>query len=182
MAGFRKAAGKKDAPAKGKSRFAGVKAAGDRTPQLGPGKYRLKLGEPFVSRERSEYYFAPATVVEVLDDRREDSSDPGVGDECLAMLQCIAGDSRRPGYARIKAFAIAIAGAENEAEYDADYDPDGLFCEHVLNDGSDGLDEDGEPYEPIEGREVIVTVRKGKPTKDGLDYYRENSFEPVGEQ
>lgn len=176
---YKKAAEKK-AAGKTKSRFAGVKAAGDRTPQLGPGKYRLKLGEPFVSRERSEYYFAPATVVEVIEDRREDSSDPGEGDECLAMLQCIAGDSRRPGYARIKAFAIAIAGCDNEAAYD-EIDPDGLFAEHVLNDGSDGLDEDGEPYETIEGREVVVTVRKGKPTRDGLDYYRENSFEPAGE-
>ena len=159
------------------SRLKGVKASGDRTPQLGPGEYILEITGTEVSRDRSEYYKAHATVVEVIDDQR-DSGDPGEGDECLAMLQCIAGNSAKPGYARIKSFAMALAGFEDEAEFD-EADPDGLFGEFVLNDGSDGKDEDGDDYEPIEGRRVRVRVRKGKRTKDDDDYYRENQWSPA---
>lgn len=160
------------------SRFGGVKASGDRTPQLGPGEYLLEVQSTEVSRESSEYFKFFAKVVEVLDDKFCDSSDPGEGDDVLALLQCMSGKSSKPGLARVKSLAIALAGCENEAEFD-EFDPDGLFCEHVLNDGSDGLDENGEEYPDLEGVRVRVRVRKGKPTRDGDDYYRENTWFPV---
>lgn len=164
-------------PTKAKSRFAGVKASGDRTPQLGPGTYVLEITSNEVSRERSEYFKLHAKVVEA-DYKGDDSNDPGEGDDCLAMLQCLSGLSARPGLARIKSLAIALIGAENEAAFD-ELDPDGLFAEHVLNDGSDGLDEDGEAYPEIVGMKVQVTVRRGKATQDGQDYYRENTWSPA---
>jgi hypothetical protein len=171
---MKKAAGK----AKGKaSRFKGVSAAGDRVPQLGPGEYILEITSNEVSRERSEYFKLHAKVVEVLDDQSE-KGDPGEGDDVLAMLQCLSGASAKPGLSRVKAVSVALAGYEDEASFD-EFDTDGLFCEHVLNDGSDGCDADGEAYPDIVGMKVKVRVRRGKPTKDGDDYYRENSWSPV---
>lgn len=157
------------------SRFKDVKVS-QRAPQLGPGLYELDIVDCGVSRERSEYFKCHATVVEVVDDQRDDG-DPGEGDEVLCMLQCLDGKSRKPGYSAIKALAIALAGYESEAEYDEN-DEDGLFCEHILNDGSDGKDADGDDYPDHSTFKVRVRVRKGKQTKDGDDYYRNNTWSP----
>lgn len=166
--------------AKKKSRFAGVKAASTDIPQLGPGRYRITITSRGVSRDSGAAYFKLfGRIDEIIDDRR-DADDPGEGDQVLAMLQCVDGKSSRPGYSRIKALSIALAKCSTEAEYD-EMDPEGLFCEHVLSDGSDGLDENGDEYPDIEGMAVEVTIRRGRETKSGDDYFREHSWQSVAD-
>ena len=154
-----------------KSRFAGVKASGDRAPLLPAGDYRLCITQHGVSDESgAEYYKLMATVEDV---RKCEDASVTVGDDVLAVLICLSGRAFKPGAARVKALAIALAGCANEGEFD-ELDPDGLFCEHVLGEG-DGKDADDNPFPEIDGMRLDVIVRRGKEREDG-DYYREWSF------
>lgn len=162
-------------PAKKTSRFAGVRASGDRLPLLPIGDYRLEITSNKVGSDTgADYFKLGATVTEV---RKCPDGSVSPGDETLAALICISGRAAKPGLSRVKALAIALAGCANEAELD-EMDPDGLFCEHVLGEG-DGSDNDGNEFPEIVGMQVDCVVRKGNERDDG-DYYREHSWSAVG--
>ena len=173
---FKRGAAKAQAKGKKKSRFAGTKSAGERTPQPGVGTYVCEFVSSTLSYESGEWFKCFAKIVEIESDGRE-KGDPGEGDEILAMLTSVAGKARNVGYPKVKNLAMALAGYDNDSEYDDEFDPDAVFVEHVLNDEDcDHLDENGEEYGDLAGTLFRLKVTRGKQVmKDGVDtgdYYR----------
>lgn len=162
------------AKAKKVSRFAGVKAAGDRAPLLHAGRYRVRLTENTVSSESgNEYFKLFGEVQKVLEYKGPEGERPEEGTNALIALMCLSGKASRPTLSRVKRLAIVISGCANEAEFD-EVDPDALLAEHILGEG-DGKDGDGKDLPALEGMVLDVTVLRGKERDDG-DYYRDHVF------
>ena len=154
-----------------KSRYAGVKAMAPRDPMPTAGEYRfvvLACEEGYNPGTGNESFKATLQVEE-----SEGLEANKAGDSCV-FIQLVSGGSGQFGLARVKSFVMAAAGYEDEAEYDA-YDPEGEFID-ACTGKANAYSERGES---IVGRKVLCRVTKGKPTPDGLDYYREFEWAPA---
>lgn len=158
------------------SKYSGVKAAAGKDPMPQPGEYLFKILKTFeTSNPRTgEWFHASLEVVE--------SNQPmnPAGSVC-SFLQGVSGKSLAAGGPRVKAFAMAAAGFDDEAAYD-EMDPDGQFLDACA--GVQGRTyPDGSPIveNPLGARYVLARVTRGKDDGKG-DFYREFSWSPVAEE
>jgi hypothetical protein len=144
------------APAQGRGRFAGVKAADNRYPLLPVGEYELKVIETYVTQnpKSGEWYHADFEILS--------SNVQGFGQgQKGSWLQGISGKSQSVGLPKVKRFCMAAAGTEDEGAYDAQ-DPQG-----DLIDASCGLAVEGLEKNPLGGTVILCSVTPGKPRQDG---------------
>lgn len=159
------------APAKPRSRWAGIKAAQPRDPFPHAGVYRFRIvsnEEGFNPGTNNASFKAHLEIVAQGDGQTMHN----VGDAVMALFML----STTAGQSRAKAYVIAGAGFEDEESYDA-FDPDGEFIDAVLGH-QNARSEDAAAFA---GRLVDCVVSKGKETGEG-DYYREYAWSPVAEQ
>lgn len=149
----------KSPPAR-KSKWAGVKSSKPRDPIPHKGDYRFRLvrGEP----GRTGEWFK---VILSIEDQAEGQTKHDLGDEVAILFRTIDD----AGQSRCKAFFVAVAGFEDDAAYD-EFDPDGAKIDAFFERGEDS---------ELAGRLVDCSVRRGKDTPDGSDYYREFEWAPV---
>jgi hypothetical protein len=171
----------KAAPAAGrKSKYAGVHAAGQRTPSPWPGEYLLEILETTDDNGQGSNdtsYKVRAVIVDL--DGAEAKAHHEIGDEVFVLVGMTSGNAMRPGLERVKAFAIAAAGFESEAEYD-EFDPDCVFLDYT---GGTGRGSEEYPEAGLVGRKVACVVRKGQEKAGAPDgFYREYSFAPGEDQ
>jgi hypothetical protein len=171
---FQRPTGTGAAPAKKKSRYAGIQAAQPRDPMPHAGAYRFKVLECSEGNnpgKGTDSFKAKLEIVAIYDD----VSEHRVG-QTVAFIQLLSGKGGPAGLARTKAFVMGAAGYDDEAEYDA-FDPDGEFidaCTGAQNQyATDGY--------TIVGRLVDCQVLRGNATADGTDYYRDFAWCPVPE-
>lgn len=168
------------AAAFGASPWRGVQSAKPRSPMLGTGDYVVRvlsneLGYNPNSREQS---FKGS--VEVM--WAAEGSQTMVG-ERAAVINKLHGPSAELGYQRSKAYIVAAAGFESDAEYDA-FDPNGDFAQAVTGTAN-AYSQEGYG---IVGRLVRVRVSRGNDVIDKVtkqptgDYYREYSWSPIPEE
>lgn len=163
----------------GASPWKGVQSAKPRSPMLGTGDYVVRVikNELGVNPNSREQSFKGE--VEVM--WAEEGSLSRVGEHC-AVINKLHGRSAELGYQRSKAYIVAAAGFETDAEYDA-FDPNGDFAQAVTGTANAysqaGLG--------IVGRLVRVRVSRGNDVLDDKkqptgDYYREYSWSPYPEE
>jgi hypothetical protein len=146
-----------------------VKAADNRFPLLPVGEYRLKVLETYITRnpKSGEWYHADFEILE--------STAQGFGPGSKgSWLQGCSGKSESVGLPKIKRFAMACVGTEDEGVFDAN-DPQG-----DLIDASCGVAVEGLEPNPFAGCVVDCSVSPGKPRPDGRSF-PEVSFIPVQE-
>jgi hypothetical protein len=168
--GFKRAApaaGARQAPQR-TSRWAGVESSAGRDPILGAGSYLVEFQRHEITNNPGNGNETVRTKVTVLATDGE-CADP-VGAERV-ILAIINGKSMHAGMARTKAMIVAQAGYDGDAEYDA-FDPAGLLIDAALGAVNEMADL------VMAGRRAYVQVGRGKPTADGLDYFREFSWSP----
>lgn len=166
------AAAKQSAP---KRRFEGVRAATDREgmPPAGGFLFRCMGCEEGLNPVSHNASFKIS--VEVVD---TDTDKAQAGETFkLIIMQNVIGDGQ------FKRFCMAIAGIEDEDEYDA-FDPKGLFIEACLNhDNEFARDPDTNELigNPCVGELFGCDVSLGKPDGKG-DFYRNYKFFAVEEE
>jgi hypothetical protein len=171
-----------------KSKYAGVHAAGQRTPSPWPGEYLLEILETTDDNGQGSNdtsYKVRAVIVNMADtenDKGEIVTDVNahhkIGDEVFVLIGMTSGNGMRAGLERVKAFTIAAAGYEDEPSYD-DFDPECVFLDYC---GGTGRGSEDYPEAGVVGRQVACVVRKGeeKPTApDG--FYRVYAFAPAAD-
>lgn len=182
-------AGKAEAPARGaprKSKYAGVHAAGQRTPSPWPGEYLFEILETTDDNGQGSNdtsYKARAIIVDLgdtEDDKGQVVTDVHahhkVGDEVFLLVGMTSGNGMRAGLERVKAFTIAAAGYEDEPSYDA-FDPDCVFLDYC---GGTGRGSEEYPEAGVVGRKVACIVRKGEEKAMAPDgFYRVYVFAPA---
>lgn len=167
------------AAAFGASPWKGVQSAKPRSPMLGTGDYVVRVikNELGINPNSREQSFKGEVQVMWA----EEGSLSRVG-ECCAVINKLHGRSAELGYQRSKAYIVAAAGFETDAEYDA-FDPNGDFAQAVTGT-SNAYSQAGYG---IVGRLVRVRVSRGNDVLDDKkqptgDYYREYSWSPYPEE
>lgn len=153
------------------SRYAGISAEQPRDPMPTEGIYRFRVTrceESMHPQKRTESFKLYLEVVDIA----EGGEGFAVGDIAF-VVQRISGEGSLQGLGRVKAFAVAAAGYETEAEYDA-MDPEGLLIAATVGHRNAF----SEKKLTLIGRLVDCQVRKGKVREDG-EYYREYTWAPV---
>lgn len=166
-------AGKGAAPAKRKSKYAGISAAVPRDPMPVVGQYRfrtLECNEGFNPGTGTESFKTQLEIVEIF--KGGDGHEVG---DTVCVIHLISGKAGPSGLARVKAQVMASAGFEDEESYD-EYDPDGEYI-----DAQTGADNDMSDKPGIVGRLVDCDVTRGNPVGDTGDYYREYAWAPVSD-
>lgn len=166
---FNKPAGGTRAPAKKKSRYAGIKASTPRDSMPHIGEYILRvinIEEGHNPGKGTDSHKKSLEIVE-LDETAEKNHTAG---DHVMVVDLISGKGGPTGLGRVKAFTMAAAGFESEEEYDA-FDPDGEFIDSTCVEGG-----------PLTGRLVACKVTRGNPTPDGNDYYRVYAWATVDEE
>ena len=189
MAKFTKPAPKAapSTPVKKKSKYSGVKSQQPRTPMPRKGEYLLRLHEVATGhnpKKGTESHKLTLEVVEILD---EGNTQHAVGDFVQPVF-ITAGPGHLSGLPRVKAATMAIAGYDDEQEYDA-FDPDGFFIDATAHESNDFSTLAYPPTEEeaaiagIIGRVVYCKVTKGNDIPDsGGDYYREYEWGVVPDE
>lgn len=169
------AGGAARAPAKRKSKYAGVDAATPRDPMPHVGDYCFRVIDCVEGQNpgTGTESFKISLEVVLCDDGNEFHK---LGDSCIAVF-LTSGKGGPSGLSRVKSFVMAAAGYESEDEYNA-FDPDGLFIETIT--GAAGT-EYADAGMGIAGRLVYCTVTRGKTIPDSTDYYREYAWGIVPE-
>lgn len=148
-----------------KSKYAGVSAAAPRDPMPEVGEYRFEIlnVEAGFNPGKGQESFKISLRVAGLDD---EAAKHHAEDDRLFVVFVTSGSGAQAGLSRVKAFVMAAAGYDDEAEYDA-FDPDGEFIDAC------------EGGEHLPGRFVDARVTRGKDDGKG-GYYREYAWGVVG--
>ena len=173
------------APAAG--RYSGVKAAAGRHPQPSPGRYRFKVLNTYETKNprTGEWFHADLEVVFAESTGGEVINPVG---STITFLQGVSGPSAGAGLPRVKSFAMAAAGFDDEQAYNG-FDPRGAFLDACS--GVPGMTyEDGTPIvsNPLGGRYVDCVVTLGKPVmnkqtqRETGEYYRNFNWSVVAEE
>jgi hypothetical protein len=139
-----------------RNKYAGIAAAKPQTPIIPEGMYRVRVAEFAESPPTPGKDTWQTVTFEIVATAIGDAQ-PG---ESYAMLNAVTGKAGLSGQSRMKAFAMAAAGYDDEQQFNAS------AFEHESQ---------------LIGRLVDVKVTRGNPTKDGTDYYREFAWGVVPE-
>lgn len=155
----------------GKSLWDGLTGAKERAPQLeAGGVYRCRLTGGRLSENEGTGNETAHFAYEVVDADEAGLKHFEPGDAATIFF-IVNGKSKKSSFNRIFSMFSALAGYEDVEEF-RDFDPTGASYKQLMGEG-DGPD--------LTGRLVDIQVRRGNPTKDGQDYYREYSFAPVAD-
>ena len=153
-------------PAKKKSRYAGIQAAQPRDPMPHVGVYRFRVLACEEGHNPGKGHDSFKIKLEIVD-LEPTNTHHKVGQSVSAIF-LVSGPGGQAGLARTKAFVMAAAGFENEAEYDA-FDPDGEFIDACAG----AQNEYAARGDTILGRLVDCEVIRGNDIPGGTDYYRD---------
>jgi hypothetical protein len=160
------------------SKYADAGEPGDmRDPLPVPGDYRVRVLEcednPSPKNKSISWFKAKLEILALEGPEAEQAHRIG---DVVGFLQQTAGNGADQGVPRVVAFVRNAAGYETYEEYKA-FDPKGYFVDTVGGIAS----EYSERGETIVGRIVDTRVTRGRPTKDGNDYYREHAWSVVSD-
>ena len=134
--------------AKKKSRYAGAQASRPRDPMPYEGVYVFRIVSNEEGYNQGSGTDSHKKTLQIVELDEAAAKYHAIGDSVL-VVDLVSGKAGPSGIGRVKAYMMAAAGFDDEAEYN-DFDPDGEFIDSASSAGG-----------PIEGRFVACKVTRG---------------------